>query len=100
MHTCDLPKSIVLFQHINISSTYDSFLRYVKEPFATEILKDITYIKNLLIIDKLKIGDMLKERAISFYNANKEKYRWLITKHIALWFLNATEDQIQRVCKT
>ena len=43
---------------------------------------------------------MFKERAISFYNANKEKYRWLITKHIALWFLNSTEDQVERVCKT
>ena len=45
MHAYDLPKSIALFQHINIVSTYDSFLRDVKEPFATEILKDITHIK-------------------------------------------------------
>ena len=43
---------------------------------------------------------MLKERAISFYNTNKEKYRWLINKYVALWFMNATEDQIHRVCKT
>ena len=99
MHTHDLPKSKVLFQHMNIVSTYESFFKDVREPFATNVLKNFTYINNLSITDKIQISDMLKERAISFYNTNKEKYRWLINKHVALWFMNANEDQTHRVHK-
>ena len=100
MCTHDLPKSKVLFQHLKTVSMRESFLRDVKEPFAKKVLEVINYIKNLSITDKLKIGNMLKERAVSFCINNKDKYRWLITKCIALWFINATEDQTQHVHKT
>ena len=50
--------------------------------------------------DKFEIGETFKKRALSFYITNKEKYRWLITKYIAIWFLHATEEQIKRVYKT
>ena len=50
--------------------------------------------------DKFEIGDIFKKRAIRFYITNKEKYRWLITKHIAIWFLYATSEEIKRVYKT
>ena len=100
MYTHGLPKSKILFQHITMVSNYESFLKDVKKSFATETLNNITYIKKMSIIDKLKIGEIFKKRALSFYIKNKEKYRWLITKHIAIWFLYATEEQIKRVHKT
>ena len=68
--------------------------------FAAEILNNITCIKIMSIIDKLKIGEIFKKIALSFYITSKEKYRWLITKYIALWFLYAPEEQIKRAYKS
>ena len=47
MCTNDLPESKALFQHINIVSTYESFFKDAKEPFATNVLKNVTYVNNL-----------------------------------------------------
>ena len=80
--------------HIIHKYSHNAFLKNVKEPFATNALNNITYIENLSITDKIQIGDMLKEKVNTFYNANKEKYRWLISKYVALWFINATAEQI------
>ena len=90
----------MLFQHITMASTCKSFLKDVQKSFAKGTLKNVSYIKKLPINDKRLKGMIFKERAISFYIANKDKHRWLMTKHVAIWLMHATQEQIQRVHKT
>ena len=50
--------------------------------------------------DKFQIAAIFKQRVISFYTTNMDKCRWLISKYIGIWFMNATEKQKQRLHKT
>ena len=100
VYTYGLSKSKILFQHITMVSTYELFLKDVHESFATETLNNINYVKRMGLIDKFEIGEIFKKRAITFYITNKDKYRWLISKYIAIWFLYATSEDIKRVHKT